>query len=327
MPFSSAMDAVPLKWKLLADASGLDLTSTDVSKLFGSTSAHLEGELKGVRVEVQAKQVPVRQSEIRLGLPDRTYIGSYDLNVDVCVYYKFGRGPALQLLREGTFRSWLKRFGYQDIELGQTSLDFQLTIKGEQEELIRDVMLANAAELSSYVGARHGALPSSDGSTIQCKADSLSTTEESGPRTVAEIIQLLVGLASTDIAGLKGLLALPGAKEGRDSDGKTVVRVEAPTVVEFYPERLENCARLRVHVPAKDLAPLAATPCSEREQIESHFGVRDLPLGLVRDAELSVDSAGYWLSWPMAVEDAELLMDGAKLLARLAAPVGLGAYR
>lgn len=60
-------------------------------------------------------------------------------------------GPRWLLLREGTLRAWLRRFGYQDIQIGHADFDFRFTVKGEDEAAIRALLLPVAVPLLDAV--------------------------------------------------------------------------------------------------------------------------------------------------------------------------------
>jgi hypothetical protein len=323
-------NAEPFDVGALSATLGLAVLKNKKSQLTGGYAATLLGERSGVTIDVDIKQLPEFHVESN---PFRTkgfelaksYIAYFNMTTKIRVGYKYGGGPKFELLREGTFRSWLKRFGYQDIEVGDTSLDFALTIKGEPEDDIRDLVLANRAALSSYVSGKRGALPTTDGRHLKGSWKSLSGEETMDD--VCKLVDLLVGFATTDIVGMSFLLALPNAEEGKGLDEDVVVRVRAPTLVEFYPTRDAAKARLRARAPVEGLASKGPMPCSDRGSIERYFGVQGLPLGLLADAELHVDNAGIWLTWQGIVEDAEVLADAARLLVLLSSPSGASAYR
>jgi hypothetical protein len=320
----------PLSVVSITNALGLEVRSGGQG-LGGGLNTTLVGEREGVKLEVIIKQSPHRVSPIVSefesdGLAAR-FVAWYEVDVRCRATFKYGHGPAFKLLREGTFRSWLKQFGYQDIEVGKTSLDFELTIKGAQEDQIRDVLLANIDALSSYVKSREGSLPQSNGRLLRASYRMRSTSGEGGIAKLAKLVDLLVALASTDIVGMQALLDLPGAQESSDKEGNAVVMVEAPSLVAFYPARDAQRAFLQAHVALFDLAPLKPVKCTERDAIEKHFERRDLPLAKLEDAKLRVDESGLWLEWGTLVENKEVLLAGASLLSLLASPVAEGAYR
>src|SRR5690554_5511437 len=97
-------------------AEELELHIEERSSFFRAhASARLEGKRMGLSVVVDLKQGPQYITENRVVGFDRRVLTHYEASARITVSYKFGAGPRMQLLREGTFRSWLKRFGYQDI--------------------------------------------------------------------------------------------------------------------------------------------------------------------------------------------------------------------
>lgn len=324
-------DTKPLDVTILASALKVDVGSNNTRSMTGSYGSQLRGQRSGVGIEIDVKQTPEIMTESKLLDLDRRYVAYYNATIKVRVDYKFGRGPVFQLLREGTFRSWLKRFGYQDIEVGDSSLDFALTIKGEQEDDIRELIMANRKMLTRYVTGKRRALPTTDGQCIECKLEIVTSDAEESTnnsiKDVGELIDLLVSLATTDIVGMDLLMKLPEAEEARGLEDRVVVRVRAPILIEFYPERDALTARLRARLPLKGLDTVGPIPCSDRKTIESHFGVPELPLSALGDAALRVDEDGIWLEWPDIVNDLEVLNAATRLLAFLSSPAASGAYR
>lgn len=324
-------DTKPLDVTILASALKVDVGSNNTRSMTGTYGSQLRGRRSGVGIEIDVKQTPEIMTESKLLELDRRYVAYYNATIKVRVDYKFGRGPVFQLLREGTFRSWLKRFGYQDIEVGDSSLDFALTIKGEQEEDIRELIMANRKKLTRYVTGKRRALPTTDGQSIECKLEIV--TSDAGESTnnsikdVAELVELLVSLATTDIVGMDLLMKLPDAEESRGIEDKVIVRVRAPSLIEFYPERGVLNARLSARLPAKGLDNFGPIPCSDRNAIESHFGSPELALSPLVDATLRVDENGIWLEWSDIVRDLEVLNGATRLLAFLSSPAAAGAYR
>lgn len=79
------------------------------------------------------------------------------------------RGARLLLLREGTFRAWLRRFGYQDIQIGHADFDFRFVVKGQDEAAIRALLLPAATPLLDAVDYL---------SRVECDGTTMTMTAE-----------------------------------------------------------------------------------------------------------------------------------------------------
>lgn len=271
-------------------------------------------------------------SEISLVLCQGPFFPDEGLNRDATAHvvarYNCGAGPRLKLLREGTFRNWLKQFGYEDIEVGDRSLDFSLTIKGEPEELVRTILNTNASLMIDYVNDRYGTLPQSDGETIEAKMSFSSLHPEKGIEDLTSLVHLLSVLASTDFAGLSTLRELPGVSEHR-SLGIPAFTIQIPTRVDFVPvydgETFRSRARTQLQ---RKLQPFNFN-CKHVSNVEKASEMQDLAgtLRLFADARIVATENELSLTWPTVISDTDVLLAGATLLARMASPEGQNAYR
>lgn len=86
--------------------------------------------------------------------------------------------PRLLLLREGTLRGWLRRFGYQDIQVGHADFDFRFTVKGDDEAAVRALLLPVAVPFLDAVD--YIARVECDGTTITMLADARGAADHRG---------------------------------------------------------------------------------------------------------------------------------------------------
>ncbi len=278
----------------------------------------------------QSRYIPVesQRHSIHVDLNSSDDSTWYSGTVVVKADFAFGLGPNFKLLREGTFRSWLKRFGYQDIELGNQSVDFELTIKGTPEDQIKDVLLPNIDVLQRYVVTRLGTLPESD--TVRVEASMPVSTHDRPAiiEHIRDLVDLVAGIASSDLVGLKSLRELPDNRESWE-DNMPVVSIHVPTQVDFCPTINKKRFVSRARVLLRSKVQSGKFSCCDASKVEEVLGLHGLGrlLAEVGDAKLIVDEHHAQIVWPDIVTKTSILLAAAKLLVRIATRTGQAVYR
>lgn len=309
----------PFDWHEVAET--LSLARVEIlekDKSFYARKAMLRGIQNDSEVSVAVRQGPFYPDE-----------GLYrDATAHVVARYICGAGPRLKLLREGTFRNWLKQFGYEDIEVGDRSLDFSLTIKGEPKEQVRTILSENASLLVDYINERYATLPQSDGVTIEATMSFPSLNPEKGIEQLTTLVHLLSVLASTDLGGLAALRKMPGVSEHR-SHGVPAFTVQVPTRVDFVPVYDGEIFRSRARTQLQRKLQPFDFNCKHVANVEKASEMQDLAgtLRLFADAHIVATENELSLTWPTVISDTDVLLAGATLLARMASPEGQNAYR
>ena len=300
---------MPLNWGNIADACGLQFRGKPW--LYGT----MRGTLNNVEVYAAVEQ--------RRDLETELYSGRATIEAA----YRFGHGPEFRLLREGTGRAWLKRFGYQDIQIGHHEVDFSCIVKGKRESMIRSVLLESADDLARLTKIRAVDLPFADEQAIHTELQ----LSEGNPEHIDGFVlavQTLARMAATDLVGYSTLKALPDGVEGSEGGLPSVV-LPLPNRVEFTPEyeneRYTSRARAR---NACNLSPLIAA-AHEGATIANATGISVASSALVAlgDATLAIDETWMAVEWPCVVTDVDTLMAGAHLLSQLSQPPQGGIYR
>lgn len=325
------------EWVEVAEQLKLSLGERPAEMSEAWIGGTLSGTRRGahVRIELEQKRVstghphggtsstntrPMRLADVR---------SWHEGRAKVIANYTLGHGPNFKLLRQGTFRTWLTSFGYQDIQVGNHALDYALTIKGDSPDLLKEVFLADADALVRYAKRRSGELPKSDGVTIEASIPLTTLESERDIKHLDELVDLLAGMTSVDIGGLGALRGLPGATVSNPAAELTTVSVECPSTVEFLPlwtgKGFRSSCRARV---TRSIAKGRAS-CADASAVEALCGMPNLlgKLSKVASAQLAIDEEFVTLEWQEVVEDPEALTAAAELLALIAAPGSDGAYR
>lgn len=319
-------------WAKLAERLALTLANRPPGMSDTWKEAALVGTRHGARLSVELEQRRVSSARAGSSTTQLSFKNAPSWHVASAVVsasYLLGHGPNFKLLRQGTFRGWLTSFGYQDIEVGDRDLDFELTIKGDSPELLKQVFLSNANALGRFVRARYSELPWSDGVTITSSMRINTRERERGIQAVEELVDLLAGMAASEIGGLSTLRKLPGAAESAPGQWPTVVSLQSPSTVEFMPiwkgKDFGSSARARL---TRSLTSGSAS-CADVSAVESLCGMSDLrgKLSKFSAAVLVVDEEFVKLEWDEVVSEIGILTAAAAFLALVAAPGGSGAYR
>jgi hypothetical protein len=276
----------------LADRLGLE-TSPEDTRL-------LEGYRDRAPISLELKQTAIKL--------EGGYVLYWEAKVKVQTTYRLALGPTFKLLREGTFRSWLSRYGYQDIELGDESLDFKMTIKGDPEDWVKATLLPQARLLGRIHQHHRGRLPYSDGETITAMAE--------------------ISTEKPDNFGLAALRRLPGAVVSPDYVPVQVSLFE-PTRVDFLPTRALSGFATHVRSPNVPSFAPGSCSCANVAEVEALTRTANLTASLksCSEAEFVIDGEYLWICWPTVMEDEEPLLSAARLLTRLSTPTSKGAYR
>lgn len=152
---------------------------------------------------------------------------------------------------------------------------------------------------------------------------------QKGIAGLSSLIDVLVSLASSDLVGAQSLLALPGSREEWLDQDLWSVRLPGANAPQFTPQRISTGFVTRASVVKPAGVPEASFPGSDRNAISQHFGNPHLAdsLGKLKDTRIEIDSKDIALCWPRLVQEPELLLAGARLLALMVNPQHLGAYR
>jgi hypothetical protein len=208
-------------------------------------------------------------------------------------------------------------------------LDFELTIKGDSPELLKEVFLSNANALGRFVRGRHAELPWSNGITITSFIRLNTKERDRDIERLDELVDLLTSMASAEIGGLSTLRSLPGAAESAPGEWPTRVSLKSPSTVEFVPvwkgKNFGSSARARI----TGSISIGSVSCADVAAVESLCGMSNLQgkLSTVAAARLVVDKEFVRLEWDDVIENADTLMAAAEFLALVAAPGGTGVYR
>lgn len=324
-------------WATLAEKLQLGVSERPEPGTGTWGKARLEGTRRGVHVVVEVSQARRATPYQASGTGNSTYAERRLSNVsswfegraEVSVRYALERGPTFRLLRQGTLRTWLKSFGYQDIEIGNHNLDYALTIKGSPPELVKTVFLSDADGLLSFVKQRNGTLPQSDGVELTSSLPLITDERDRDLGYIENLVDLLSKMASADLGGLEALRAIPEASDiARDGVAVGVV-VQAPAAVEFLPLWQEGGFQSRARASlARSIVPGTAS-CADAAAVKelskmSNVGAK---LKSLSEATLIVDAKHASLIWSGIEEDPERLVAAAEFLSRVCAPTGDGAYR
>ncbi len=318
----------PFSLEAIREGLNLEEVKTNKLNLLGPGGC-VSGERNGAKVQIEIRQRKhVDESHRRAAEIFEERESWYEGTATVTASYRFGQGPNFKLLREGTFRSWLKRYGYQDIEVGEASLDFKLTIKGKPVDQVKDVVLSQLQPLHVYLEERRGTLPRSDGNEIAASMPISTQTRSESLERVDRLVDLLAGLASCDLVGLETLRKLPDNRESENA-GTPRFTVSVPSRVDFEPLLDDGEFVTRASTPLqRELAPFDI-PCGEVALLEEACGQHKLSamLASVGDARVEAVDKLLVLTWSRVISDVDVLMSGAKLLAQIASPESRGAYR
>ena len=319
-------------WGAVADQLALTLAARPPEMSDTWKDGALTGTRHGAKLSVELEQRRVATGNpgdgstgMSLGTASSWHVG----RATVSASYLLGHGPNFDLRRQGTFRSWLTSFGYQDIEVGARDLDLELTIKGDSPALLKEVFLPNANALGRFARRRHGDLPWSDGVTIT-SCMSLNTRErERDIERLEELVDLLAAMAAVEIGGLGTLRRLPGAAESEPGDWPTRVSIQSPSTVEFVPVWKGNDFGSSARARSTRKIQIGSASCADVSAVESLCGMSDLrgKLSKVSTAQLVVDEQFVTLEWDEVVREMEVLTAAAEFLALVSAPGGAGAYR
>lgn len=206
---------------------------------------------------------------------------------------------------------WMRRFGYQDIEIGDAAFDLRYIVKGAPEDQVKTVLRAAARPLTV--------------------ADNVHTVESNGEwiRVVGgvttdidwdEWLDTVSALATADLFGIEALTDLPDAEvRWPEPPGPPIVTVRLPTPVELSC----RCHDRRAHTFAR------ARVAAELPEFDGITGEDELPVEVPRGmaARLRCDGSFVELVWPGVCADAAELLDRAGFLAQLVAGRGVAPYR
>jgi hypothetical protein len=211
---------------------------------------------------------------------------------------------------------WLRRFGYQDIQVGHGRFDFTYTVKGQPEEMVRTALLPVADKIVAIDELDI----ESDGRAVEAKLNvsSLRAAELSVLTDVCDKV------ANANIFAQETLKALPGARvRWPDDGGPLVVHIAEPFAVDFT-FKLRNRRPITV---------------ASAEVLESRSGLKMKPgdAGLPPEIRALLRKSGaeavaghqrhVEIRWPGLCDTHEQLVCGARLLARLAAGPRQSIYR
>ena len=224
-------------------------------------------------------------------------------------------------------RSLLKRYGYQDIELGN-HLDMALTIKGEPPHMVKAMLTHAVEELGVAVPDRRMKLVGSDGISLRSHVSMSTRARRTSIARLNACVNLVTKIAATDFCGYEELCALPDAEQRSSKQLPRSVVVRLPTTIEFIPvfenDRFMTTAQVILPSSGQDMT-LALT---EVAAIEARSGILGLPLISLGDASLIWKSCQLTLRWNHVVKEQNQLLAGAQLLSRLSKPgcLSLGVF-
>lgn len=233
--------------------------------------------------------------------------------------YLLPHGPRSRILPQGTLRMWLRRFGYQDIEIDDHEIDLRYTIKGEESEVRR--WLAPVASAFPLDVLRH---VKSRPRTLQIGLD--ASMDDTDVADWSRWIDFAATLAGTPFA-VDALLSLPGAEVRWPAPpAPPVVTLRLPGAVELSCASDRGAARTFARArTAEYMAPFTAVLGGESPlRIPGHLAPRAAGLA---GCELRCDGTIATVLWSGIQADPDALVAGASFVADLAASGGQTPYR
>jgi hypothetical protein len=247
--------------------------------------------------------------------------GSYEVfSYQIRAPYSLPQGPRIRLLPEGTLRMWLENFGYQDIEVGSAELDYRFTVKSDDEERARAILLRGADTLGAqadFVGSFESS-PEEIILSLDFLGRNIRSFEDYGERAQA-LLQAVAAMASTDLWSIAELRALPGgATSWPDDVGPPIIAIRAPCEVLFSvaigPHGAETTARASVRQNRGKWDFFLDDAGESLALLE--LGVSAQPL--LAKSRIVVREGDVVLQWPGLCTEHDVLIAGASFLCSVA---------